>query len=128
MKNEGQTINIFGKFTNTDAFGGEFKIILPDTMCRYFIDSMAAGDFGCWEPDYRGETGINQYDHYLATVRHAYGVEDINGDGRKDLLIPQGMGSWRPGAICPGEIRQAGSGCSNCQKHQVLQPLRSLAL
>jgi len=60
------------------------------------IDSAAAGDFGCWEPDYRGRHGINQYDHFLATVGHALADEDINGDGRKDCLIPQGI-IWMQG-------------------------------
>lgn len=70
------------------------------------IDSLAAGDFGCWEPDYRGRSGINQYDHFLATVCNALADEDINEDGRPDRLIPQGI-IWMQGesdAAFTGEI------------------------
>ena len=28
------------------------------------IDSLAAAEYGSWDPDYVGETGINQYDHF----------------------------------------------------------------
>jgi hypothetical protein len=51
---------------------------------------------GCWEPGFHGKTGKNQYDHFLTTVRNAMAIEDIDGDGRKDLLIPQGI-IWMQG-------------------------------
>jgi hypothetical protein len=60
------------------------------------IDSMAAEDFGCWEPDYQGEKGINQYDHFLKTVRNAMDVKDIDGDGREEHLVPSGI-IWMQG-------------------------------
>ena len=60
------------------------------------IDSMAAEDFGCWEPDYHGEKGINQYDHFLKTVRNAMDVKDIDGDGREEHLVPSGI-IWMQG-------------------------------
>lgn len=60
------------------------------------IDSLAAGQFGCWEPDVRGNGGINQYDHFLATLRLALSEEDIDGDGQKDILIPAGI-LWMQG-------------------------------
>ncbi|MFW5901090.1 MAG: sialate O-acetylesterase [bacterium] len=60
------------------------------------IDSLAAEDFGCWEPDYHGEKGINQYDHFLNTVRHAMAVKDIDGDGREEHLVPTGI-IWMQG-------------------------------
>ncbi len=60
------------------------------------IDSLAAGDFGCWEPDFRGTSGINQYDHFLATLRHAQTQPDIDGDGTPDRLIPIGI-IWMQG-------------------------------
>ena len=40
--------------------------------------------------------GVNQYDHFLATVRHATGVRDIDGDGQQDRLIPAGI-VWMQG-------------------------------
>ena len=64
------------------------------------IDASAAGTFGCWEPDFRGGkgvgSGVNQYDHFLATIRHALAVRDIDGDGEDDTLIPAGI-LWMQG-------------------------------
>lgn len=64
------------------------------------IDARAAGQFGCWEPDFEdGEgdgQGMNQYDHFLATIRNAMSVQDIDGDGETDRLIPAGI-VWMQG-------------------------------
>ncbi len=60
------------------------------------IDSLAAGRYGSWEPDYRGKNGINQYDHFLRTVRSALDVKDIDNDGIEDFLIPSGI-IWMQG-------------------------------
>lgn len=64
------------------------------------IAEEAAGDFGCWEPDFNKGTGdgkgVNQYDHFLATVRHATNEADIDGDGTVDKLIPAGI-LWMQG-------------------------------
>jgi len=60
------------------------------------IDSLATGRFGCWEPDYQGSTGINQYDHFLLTVRTAMNASDIDGDGNVDVLVPAGI-VWMQG-------------------------------
>jgi len=62
------------------------------------IDRAAAADFGCWDPDYPGDgsRGVNQYDHFLATVRHAMSVDDIDGDGSRDTLVPRGI-VWMQG-------------------------------
>jgi len=56
----------------------------------------AAGNFGCWEPDFKGDNGVNQYDHFLATVRNAYADSDIDDDGEPDRLIPAGI-VWMQG-------------------------------
>jgi hypothetical protein len=60
------------------------------------IAAEAAGQFGAWEPDYDGRDGINQYDHFLATVRNAMAVGDIDGDGADDVLVPAGI-VWMQG-------------------------------
>ena len=52
------------------------------------IDPSAAGQFGCWEPTLEG---INQYDHFLTTVRLAQSDTDIDDDGVADRLIPAGI-------------------------------------
>ncbi|PKQ46514.1 sialate O-acetylesterase [Confluentibacter flavum] len=60
------------------------------------IDSLAAGKWGSLEPDYRGTNGINQYDHFLRTVRLAFDDRDIDNDGIEDYLIPSGI-IWMQG-------------------------------
>jgi len=60
------------------------------------IDEAAAGDFGCWEPDFQGNNGVNQYDHFLATIRNAWADSDIDDDGTPDRLIPAGI-VWMQG-------------------------------
>lgn len=60
------------------------------------IDSLIAGNFGSWEVDYRGQNGINQFDHFLNTVKHALTDQDINNDGTPDVLVPQGI-IWMQG-------------------------------
>ena len=60
----------------------------------------AARFFGCWDPDFSdgdGEGyGVNQYDHFLATIRRATSFRDIDGDGEDDTLIPAGI-VWMQG-------------------------------
>ena len=60
------------------------------------IDSLAAGRFGAWDPHYKGQTGINQYDHFLATLNHALNTNDLDGNGREDYLVPMGI-LWMQG-------------------------------
>lgn len=60
------------------------------------IDTLAAGTWGAWDPDYVGTNGINQYDHFLSTIRNALRVRDIDGDGEADTLIPSGI-VWMQG-------------------------------
>ena len=64
------------------------------------IDERAARWFGSWEPDFTGgpreHGGINQYDHFLATLRHAFAARDIDGDGETDTLVPAGI-VWMQG-------------------------------
>jgi hypothetical protein len=64
------------------------------------IDRAAARNFGCWEPDFAGGDGpgqgVNQYDHFLATLRNAMAARDIDGDGEADTLVPAGI-VWMQG-------------------------------
>ena len=59
----------------------------------------------CWEPDFHvdGENGhINQYDHFLSTVRHAFAIQDIDGDKQPDTLTPAGI-IWMQGESDAGD-------------------------
>lgn len=60
------------------------------------LDSLAAAQFGSWEPDYRGSKGINQYDHCLKAIDQALRSMDINQDGKEDILVPAGI-LWMQG-------------------------------
>lgn len=100
-----------GKINNySDRFGCELTFaakmseldpgskiaILKYSLGGTSIDKEAARNFGSWDPYYKDGEGINQYDHFLAAVKNALGVEDIDGDGRKDKLIPSGI-IWMQG-------------------------------
>ncbi|RMG02052.1 MAG: hypothetical protein D6741_04310, partial [Planctomycetota bacterium] len=65
------------------------------------IDPEVARWYGCWDPDFadpsvRDKPLYNQYDHFLAALRRATAVCDINGDGEDDRLIPAGI-VWMQG-------------------------------
>lgn len=60
------------------------------------LDASARKRFGAWDPDYQDGEGINQYDHFLATLRNATAVRDIDGDGEDDTLVPAGI-LWMQG-------------------------------
>ncbi|MEM1294868.1 MAG: sialate O-acetylesterase [Verrucomicrobiota bacterium] len=63
-------------------------------------DCPSAERFGCWEVVFeRGEgegKGMNQFDHFLATLANARKIKDIDGDGEPDRLIPSGI-LWMQG-------------------------------
>lgn len=79
-----------------ELYPGERIALIKYSRGGSSIDSLATGAFGCWEPDYQGTTGINQYDHFLETVRAAMGTPDIDGDGINDILLPSGI-LWMQG-------------------------------
>lgn len=86
------------------SFAQKMKVFFPNdkiAIIKYSrggtsIDSMANRKPGCWEPDYNAKQGINQYDHFLATMRHAFRNRDIDNDGMDDVLIPTGI-VWMQG-------------------------------
>jgi predicted alpha/beta superfamily hydrolase len=55
-----------------------------------------ASGYGTWEPDCIGGNGINQYDNFLKTLKNAFSVNDIDGDGVEDKLVPAGI-IWMQG-------------------------------
>ena len=81
-------------------------------------DAEAAKTFGCWEPDFHQEKllgDINQYDHFLATLRHAFAVVDIDGDGEADTLNPEGI-IWMQGESDAGSEQVAGRYAANLKR------------
>lgn len=105
---DGSTNAYSKRFGPELTFGRALPELLPGkrvALIKYSrggtsLDEAAAGPFGCWEPDFeqgKGEgQGINQYDHFLATIRTATDVRDIDGDGEEDRLIPAGI-VWMQG-------------------------------
>ena len=97
--------NQYGKRFGVElTFARELQKLEPDAniaIIKYSrggssIDTAAAGRFGCWDPDFSKGNGVNQYDHFLATLRNALSVQDIDGDGEADTLIPAGI-IWMQG-------------------------------
>jgi hypothetical protein len=98
----------------SDAFGAELSLaarlkqLYPGEKIAFIkysrggtsIDVAAAGNFGCWDPDFEGGQGpgrgLNQWDHFLSTLRAALSVRDIDQDGVEDTLVPAGI-VWMQG-------------------------------
>jgi len=60
------------------------------------LNKHAAGDWGSWDPDFTKGNGINQLDQFLFHLERAMRFEDINGEGKPDILKPAGI-LWMQG-------------------------------
>lgn len=85
----------FGKKLE-QLYPGEKIAIIKYARGGSSIDSLAAREYGSWEIDYRGTNGINQFDHFLTTVKGALSTKDIDGNGIEDVLVPGGI-IWMQG-------------------------------
>ncbi|MCL6296573.1 sialate O-acetylesterase [Jejuia spongiicola] len=96
--------NLSDRFGLELSFGKRLQELYPNdkiAIIKYSrggtsIDSLAAGEYGSWEPDYRGTNGLNQYDHFLNTIRSAFSKNDIDSNGIADLFMPSGI-IWMQG-------------------------------
>ncbi len=103
-ESDGRTVSRSDRFGVELTFARTLRKLRPQAniaVIKYSrggtsIDQDAAGRFGCWDPDYTLNGGVNQYDSFLATLRNAAGVLDIDGDGSRDTLIPAGI-VWMQG-------------------------------
>ena len=101
FRSDGRSNAYSERFGVEVSLGRRLRELAPDAgvaLIKYSregtsIDRAAAGTWGCWEPDVEG---INQYDHFLATVRNAFAAGDVDGDGAADTLIPAGI-VWMQG-------------------------------
>lgn len=92
------------KFGPELSFGKRLQELYPDdkiALIKYArggssIDSAVAREYGSWEIDYKGVDGINQFDHFLTSLRGAFATNDIDGNGREDIIIPNGI-IWMQG-------------------------------
>lgn len=108
FESDGKSVSYSKHFGVELTFARRLQELRPDVsiaLIKYSrggtsIDVDAAGRFGCWDPDYQGGraegAGVNQYDHFLATLRNALLTSDIDGDGQADTLIPAGI-VWMQG-------------------------------
>jgi len=109
---DGKTNRLSDRFGVELSFAKKIQELYPNdkiAIIKYSrggtaIDSQFKNPAGCWDPNYKGTAGINQYDHFLTTLRNAFDVKDINGDGKEDRLIPSGI-IWMQGEsdACYGE-------------------------
>lgn len=104
FKTDGKTNILSNRFGLELSFAKRMKELFPNdkiALIKYAregtsIDSIARADFGCWDADFHGKNGINQYDNFLKTVKNALSETDIDGNGKKDEIIPSGI-LWMQG-------------------------------
>lgn len=104
FKSDGKTNSLSDRFGIELSFAAKLQELYPGekiALVKYYrggtsIDSLAAGRFGCWEPDFKSKNGINQYDHFLTTLNNSLSVSDIDNDGYPERLIPSGI-IWMQG-------------------------------
>ena len=80
------------------TFGHHMTSLQPErniAIIKYVRGATAlqggAAPGGTWNPDSNYENGINQYDHFLATVENALTARDIDGDGVDDIIVPKAI-------------------------------------
>lgn len=101
---DGVSNKLANKFGPELSFGKKLQELYPNekiALIKYArggssIDSLAAREYGSWEFDYKGTGGMNQFDHFLTTVKGALNTNDINGNGIEDVLVPSGI-IWMQG-------------------------------
>lgn len=104
FKTDGKTNQLSDRFGPELSFAKRLKELFPNdkiALIKYAregtsIDSVARGGFGCWDADFHGKNGINQYDNFLKTIKNALAETDIDGNVNKDEIIPSGI-LWMQG-------------------------------
>lgn len=104
FKTDGTKNNLSERFGVELSFARKLKELYPNekiAIIKYArngssLDSLSARQWGSWEVDYNSKNSINQFDHFLTTVRNAYAVMDIDNNGIQDNLIPSGI-VWMQG-------------------------------
>lgn len=102
FKSDGIENEMSDRFGPELFFGQTMVKRLPGTkiaIIKYALGGSGLADgvgYGNWHPDFSEGTGNNQYDHFLQTLRNAFGHSDIDGDGVADHLVPSGI-VWMQG-------------------------------
>ena len=98
---DGKQNNLSNRFGIELSFAEKIQRLYPNqkiAIIKYAmggtsIDSIAARQYGSWDPYFNG---INQYDNFLTTARLALETFDIDKNGIEDKLIPRGI-IWMQG-------------------------------
>lgn len=104
FKTDGKTNMLSDRFGLEMTFARRIKELFPNdkiALIKYAregtsVDSLAAAGFGCWDADFNGKNGINQYDNFLKTVKNALSEKDIDQNRKNDELIMSGI-LWMQG-------------------------------
>ncbi len=103
FSSDGSRNDYSGRFGPELTFGDRLAGLERDTPIAIIKYSrggssigVGASEYGTWDPDYGAGGGINQFDHFLATVNNALAAGDVNGDGTPDRFVPAGI-VWMQG-------------------------------
>lgn len=102
FKTDGEFNQLSDRFGPELLFGQTMAELAPESriaIIKYALggSGLAQGvGYGNWHPDFSQGVGINQYDHFLTTLRNALAHADIDGDGNADRLVPSGI-VWMQG-------------------------------
>jgi hypothetical protein len=100
---DGRANALTNRFGPELMFGRTMADLAPGSriaLVKYARDSTSlqagASGYGNWDPEFAEGDGINQFDHARTAIRNAFSTFDIDGDGRRDRLVPAGI-IWMQG-------------------------------
>ncbi|WP_103654367.1 sialate O-acetylesterase [Agarilytica rhodophyticola] len=102
FKSDGNTNRYSERFGAELSFASALKDQFPNkkiALIKYAVGGTGLHlktGYGNWSPDFREGGGMNQYDFFLNTVKNAFAISDIDGDGVNDTLTPAGI-IWMQG-------------------------------
>jgi hypothetical protein len=104
FSSDGKTNSLSERFGPELSFAYRLHELLPNqkiAIIKYSrggtsLDSLAAGEYGSWDPDFRSKSGINQYDHFLTTMRSAFNSVSKIANGKEVIFKPSGI-LWMQG-------------------------------
>ncbi|MDO6476239.1 sialate O-acetylesterase [Alteromonas sp. 1_MG-2023] len=111
FKSNGRVSLYSDKFGPEVSFGHQLYSLnnnQPFAIIKYAKGGSAIAEgigHGSWYPFYQENTGVNQFDHFLTTIRNAFSPVDIDLDGEIDNLVPAGI-VWMQGESDAAETKE----------------------
>ncbi|WP_334050443.1 sialate O-acetylesterase [Alteromonas gracilis] len=102
FKSDGKSNTLSERFGAELTFTKAIQQQYPDkkiAIIKYAVGGTGLAlntGYSNWHPNFTEGSGLNQYDFALETIKNAYAVSDINGDGMSDTLKPMGI-IWMQG-------------------------------